>query len=184
MVQANVSSIMASSDKQDSSPGRVHRTGLGWGPLAILAFWLLVMGALYATMKQVIKPTPLVVSASGELLIARSRDGHFYVAGTVSGRPVTFLVDTGASMVVVSEKFADAAGLAPGQPAIFKTANGDLQGRIVPGVTVSVGPVSISGARVGVGLVGGNPDMALLGQSFLSRFEVVLSGDRMILRGK
>lgn len=175
---------MASTDKQGRSPDRARRTGLGWGPLAILAFWLLVMGLLYAVMKQVIKPAPLVVTASGELLIARSRDGHFYVAGTVAGRPVTFLVDTGASMVVVSEKFADAAGLARGQTALFKTANGDLQGRIVPGVTVSVGPVSISGARVGVGLVGGDPDMALLGQSFLSRFEVLLSGDRMVLRGK
>ena len=175
---------MATTGKSDRKQAGVGRARLGWGPLAILAFWLLVMGVFYATIKQVIKPTPLVVSASGELLITRSRDGHFYVAGAVSGRPVTFLVDTGASMVVVSEKFADAAGLAPGQPAIFKTANGDLQGRIVPGVTVSVGPVSISGARVGVGLVGGNPDMALLGQSFLSRFEIVLSGDRMILRGK
>ena len=175
---------MASSDKHGRNPGRAHGAGLGWGPLAILTFWLLVMGVLYAAMKQVLKPAPLVVAASGELLIARSRDGHFYVAGTVAGRPVTFLVDTGASMVVVSGKFADAAGLAPGQPATFMTANGDLQGRIVPGVTVSVGPVSISGARVGVGLVGGDPDMALLGQSFLSRFEVVLSGDRMILRGK
>ena len=175
---------MASPDEQGSGQGGAARAGLGWGPLAILAFWLLVMGVLYAIMSQVLKPAPLVVSASGELLIPRSRDGHFYVAGTVAGRPVTFLVDTGASMVVVSEKFADAASLARGQTALFKTANGDLQGRIVPGVTVSVGPVSISGARVGVGLVGGDPDMALLGQSFLSRFEVVLSGDRMTLRGK
>jgi aspartyl protease family protein len=59
-----------------------------------------------------------------------------------------------------------------------------MPGRIVPDVTVSVGSASMSGARVGVGLVGADPDMALLGQSFLSRFEVVLSGDRMILRGK
>lgn len=175
---------MASADEQGSSPGAARRTRLGWGPLAILAFWLLVMGVLYAMMNQFLKPAPVVVSATGELLIARSRDGHFYVAGMVAGKPVTFLVDTGASMVVVSEKFADAAGLARGQPATFKTASGDLQGRIVPGVTVSVGPISVSGSRVGIGLVGGDPDMALLGQSFLSRFEVLLSGERMVLRGK
>ena len=175
---------MAEPDEKDSGRDSAPRTWLAWGPLAILVFWLLVMGALYAIMSQVLKPRPLLVSASGELLIPRARDGHFYVAGMVAGRPVTFLVDTGASMVVVSEKFADAAGLARGQSATFKTASGDLQGRIVPGVTVSVGPASISGARVGVGLVGADPDMALLGQSFLSRFEVVLSGDRMILRGQ
>lgn len=52
------------------------------------------------------------------------------------------------------------------------------------GVNVSVGPVSVSGTRVGVGLVGPDPAMALLGQSFLSKFEVVLSGDSMVLRSK
>ena len=175
---------MATNGKSDRNQAGVGRAGWGWGPLAIVAFWLLVMGVLYAVMKQVLKPAPLVVSVSGELLIPRSRDGHFYVAGMVAGKPVTFLVDTGASMVVVSEKFADAAGMARGQSTTFNTASGILQGRIVPGVTVSVGPASIAGTRVGVGLVGADPDMALLGQSFLSRFEVVLSGDRMILRGK
>ncbi len=175
---------MASTDEHGRGPGGAQRAGLGWGPLAILAFWLLVMAVLYAIMNQVLKPAPVIVSASGELVIPRSRDGHFYVAGMVAGRPVTFLVDTGASMVVVSEKFADAAGLARGQPATFRTASGELPGRIVPGVTVSVGPASVSGVRVGVGLVGADRDMALLGQSFLSRFELVLSGDRMILRAK
>ena len=126
-------------------------------PTQLLLFWLLVMGVLYAVMKQVLKPAPLVVSVSGELLIPRSRDGHFYVAGMVAGKPVTFLVDTGASMVVVSEKFADAAGMARGQSTTFNTASGILQGRIVPGVTVSVEPASIAGARVGVGPVGADP---------------------------
>ena len=59
-----------------------------------------------------------------------------------------------------------------------------MQSRILPGVIVSVEPASNAGARVGVGPVGADPDMALLGQSFLSRFVVVLSGDRMTLRGK
>jgi hypothetical protein len=53
-------------------------------------------------------------------------------------------------------------------------------------VPVSLGPASasaaVSGVRVGVGLVGLDADTALLGQSFLSKFEVVLSGDKMTLR--
>ena len=158
--------------------------GLRWGPLAILLFWLVVMGALYAVMRQVLKPPPLTVSVSGELVIPRARDGHFYAQGQVHGQPVTFLVDTGASLVVVSQEFARTAGMAPGEATTFRTASGELQGRIVKGVTVSVGPASVSGTRVGVGLVGSDPAMALLGQSFLSRFDIVLSGDRMVLRGK
>ena len=166
--------------KQASPAG----AGLRWGPLVILLFWLAVMGALYAVMRQVLKPPPLTVSVNGELVIPRARDGHFYARGQVHGQPVTFLVDTGASLVVVSQEFARTAGMAPGEATTFRTASGELQGRIVKGVTVSVGPASVSGTRVGVGLVGPDPSVALLGQSFLSRFEIVLSGDNMVLRGK
>jgi aspartyl protease family protein len=158
--------------------------GLAWGPLAIVLFWLAIMGVLYALMSQVLKPPPIVVSASGELSITRARDGHFYAQGEVAGKPVTFLVDTGASLVVVSEAFAREAGLATGEPTTFRTANGELKGQIVPGLTVSVGPARISGLRIGVGLVGPDPSVALLGQNFLSRFEVLLSGDTMTLRAK
>ncbi len=158
--------------------------GLRWGPLAIVLFWLVVMGLLYAVMHQTLKPPTQRVSSSGDLVIPRARDGHFYAQGQVQGKPVTFLVDTGASLVVVSEEFARSAGLPTGRPTTFSTANGEMKGRIVSDVTVSVGPASISGARVGVGLVGSDPERALLGQSFLSRFEVVLSGDSMVLRTK
>jgi aspartyl protease family protein len=166
------------------SADKAGRGALAWGPLAIVLFWLAVMGVLYAVMNQVLKPPPLLVSATGELSIARARDGHFYAQGEIEGKPVTFLVDTGASLVVVSESFAREAGLAPGEPTTFRTANGELKGRIVSGLSVSVGPARVSGLRVGVGLVGPDPSVALLGQSFLSRFELVLSGDTMTLRAK
>jgi aspartyl protease family protein len=171
-------------DSNSTKQARPAGAGLRWGPLVILLFWLAVMGVLYAVMRQVLKPPPLTVSVTGELVIPRARDGHFYALGQVHGRPVTFLVDTGASLVVVSQEFARTAGMAPGEATTFHTASGELQGRIVKGVTVSVGPASVSGTRVGVGLVGPDPAMALLGQSFLSRFEIVLSGDNMVLRGK
>ncbi|RZJ19044.1 MAG: hypothetical protein EOO54_15180, partial [Haliea sp.] len=77
--------------------------GLAWGPLAIVLFWLAVMGVLYAVMTQVLKPPPLVVSASGELTLSRARDGHFYAQGQIQGKPVTFLVDTGASLTTTSD---------------------------------------------------------------------------------
>jgi aspartyl protease family protein len=168
----------------NNSADKAGGGGLAWGPLAIVLFWLAVMGVLYAVMSQVLKPPPLVVSATGELSINRARDGHFYAQGQIEGKPVTFLVDTGASLVVVSEAFAREAGFATGVPTTFRTANGELKGRIVPGLSVSVGPARITGLRVGVGLVGTDPSVALLGQSFLSRFEVLLSGDTMTLRAK
>jgi aspartyl protease family protein len=184
--QERVHGDSASAPTQPVSPTPAARASGSphWGALGILVFWLLVMGALYAAMNHYLKPKPLIVSASGDLVIPRARDGHFYADGMVNGQPVSFLVDTGASLVVVSEQFARAAGLGAGVPTVFKTANGDLQGQIVSDIPISIGPVSVSGVRIGVGLVGHEMSDALLGQSFLSKFEIFLMKEQMILRKK
>lgn len=175
-------------DQPKPSANQPHASGLTrglrWAPLGIVGFWLVVMAGLYGLMTQVLKPPPITVAINGDLTIPRARDGHFYASGTVNGHPVRFMVDTGASMVVVSEAVAQAAGLRGGQATVFRTANGDLHGRVVGSVQVGVGPVEVTGLRVGVGLVGGDSDKALLGQNFLSRFNITLSGNEMVLRGK
>lgn len=166
----------------NSKPQSNISKSLKWGPFWIVVFWMVVMGLLYVAMNHYLKPKPLVVSASGDLIIARARDGHFYARGEVNGRPVRFLVDTGASMVTVSEQFARTAGMSGGVPTVFKTANGDMPGWTVSDIPVTLGPVSVSGVRVAVGLVGHEIGDALLGQSFLAKFEVLLEKDRMTLR--
>jgi aspartyl protease family protein len=155
--------------------------GNKWAPLGIVVFWLIIMGALYLGFKKYEQPKA-VISANGDLVIKRARDGHFYVAGHVNGKPVKFLVDTGASLVGVSEKFAQKAGLVGGEPTVFRTANGELAGRIIANVPINVGPIAVSGIRVGVGLEGHEVNDALLGQNFLSKFDVLLRQDQMILR--
>ncbi len=156
--------------------------GLKWGPLGIVVFWLIIMAAVYGGIQHVMKPRQVTVSMTGDLTIPRARDGHFYVSGSVAGQPVTFLVDTGASLVTVSREFADAAGLGAGTPTRFHTANGVIDGRVVADVPVAIGPASVSGVKVAVGLVGVGRDKALLGQSFLSRFQITLTRDDMVLR--
>lgn len=156
--------------------------GLRWGPLGIVVFWLVIMAVVYGSIEHVMQPRRVTVSLAGDMAIPRARDGHFYVAGTVAGRPVTFLVDTGASHVTVSRQLADDAGLGSGTPTRFNTANGVIQGRIVADVPVSVGAAHVSGVRVAVGLVGVDADTALLGQSFLSRFQITLGRDEMVLK--
>jgi len=155
---------------------------LKWGHVAVLGFWLALGGLLYAGMTYFMKPKPVVVTASGDLKIPRSRDGHFYVQGTVNGQAITFLVDTGASTVSVSEAFARRAGLKGGEPATFMTANGPRPGRMVKDVDVTAGPLSVTSIRVGVGLVGASDDHGLLGQNFLSRFKISINEREMVLR--
>lgn len=150
--------------------------------LLFLLAWLLIMGLGYLAAQQFLAAPQASVTASGDLRIPRGRNGHFIVQGQVNGRPIEFLVDTGASTVVVSEAFAREAGLEGGVPTTFQTANGLLQGRTLRNVPVAVGPLSLSGTTVAVGLVGPGADRALLGQTFLSRFEVTISGEEMVIR--
>ena len=176
-------------ETRQNQPGQGARqsglsSGLKWGPFGIVVFWMVVMGGLYLAMTHYLKPKPVTVSSTGDLIIPRDRDGHFYALGAVNGQSVIFLVDTGASLVTVSEAFAQSAGLGRGHSTVFQTANGTINGRIVPDVPISMGPLTVSGVRVGVGLIGDVQDKALLGQSFLARFDITLSKDQMTLRAR
>jgi aspartyl protease family protein len=94
---------------------------------------------------------------------------------------VSFLVDTGASSVTVSEALAQRAGLEGGQPVTFQTANGTLRGRVLRQVPVRVGHLALPGVTVAVGMVGKPPEIALLGQSFLSRYDIQILQHEMRL---
>jgi len=161
-------------------PSSTRQTGL----LPMLLFWFAVMGLVYGLMTHYLKPKQSQVLANGDLVIPRAQDGHFYTPGSINGREVLFLVDTGASLVSVSEPLAQSAGLNGGVPTTFHTANGERPGRVVDGVTVALGPLRVSNVKVGVGLGLGDDKQALLGQSFLSKFDISLGQKQMVLRAR
>ena len=148
----------------------------------MMVFWFAVMGLLYILMTHYLKPKQAQVLANGDLVINRSQNGHFYAIGSINGREARFMVDTGATFVDVSEEFAQKASIRGGVPTTFKTANGNSPGRIVDGIAVSIGPLSVTNIRVGVGLRGDDENEALLGQSFLSKFDITMSKNQMVLR--
>lgn len=154
------------------------------GLIPMMVFWCVVMGLLYLAMTHYLKPKQVQVLANGDLVIKRSYDGHFYTLGTVNGRDAKFLVDTGASLVSVSEAFAQQALIRGGVPTTFKTANGDRLGRVVEGVGVAIGPVRMSNVKVGVGISAGEENEVLLGQSFLSKFDITINKNQMVLRAR
>jgi aspartyl protease family protein len=156
------------------------------GALAIAAVWLAVAGVLYLVFERIeqnrqasLKPYAL---SSGDLVIPRQRDGHFHVEGEVNRQPVTFLVDTGASHVSVSQAVATQAGLPAGQNITLHTANGQRPGQLVRSVPVRAGHLVLNDASVSVGLSGLQPNQALLGQAFLKHFDVEIRRDDMVLR--
>ena len=56
-------------------------------------------------------PGQAIVSGANELMIAASADGHFYVNGRANGKRVRFLIDTGASEIVLSPRAAERIGV-------------------------------------------------------------------------
>jgi aspartyl protease family protein len=126
--------------------------------------------------------TPTVVHAvPGQVIeIPAARDGHYYLQGAVNGVPLTFMLDTGATYVSVSGKFAAKAGLPEGVKGHFSTANGNVEGRIVKDQLVEAEGFRVSGLSVAVTPLGST--QGLLGQNFLRRFEVTQSAGVMRMR--
>ncbi|GAB3463930.1 retropepsin-like aspartic protease family protein [Azotobacter salinestris] len=103
--------------------------------------------------------------------IARGEGGHYWVAGSIGGQPVQFLVDTGATTVALSESQARRLGIdyrRGGRPVRVSTANGIAQGWQVKLERVKVGALEVLGVE-SVVLQGDSPGTALLGMSFLNR---------------
>ena len=53
---------------------------------------------------------------------------------------------------------------------------------MVEGIPVQIGPVEVNRVRIGIGLSVGDDNQALPGQSFLSKFDVILGKDQMVLK--
>src|SRR5688572_20578550 len=69
------------------------------------------------------------VSEAGETRIPMAVDGHFWVKADVNGRPVRFLVDSGATMTTIDRATAEAAGVAidPNRSQLVRTGNGMIR---------------------------------------------------------
>jgi aspartyl protease family protein len=107
--------------------------------------------------------------------------GHYLAQGAINGTSTRFLVDTGATMVILSSREADRLHLvwANGPQAAANTANGRVAYRMVRLDRVKVGDVELTGVDAGV--LEGYDGPNLLGMSFLSRTEVSRDGQSMVL---
>jgi aspartyl protease family protein len=115
--------------------------------------------------------------------LQRQPDGHFYAEADVDGNTVRFLVDTGASMIALSARDAEAMGLEWNDSElqhVGRGVNGDVFGKPVTLANVVVGDLQAD--DVAAVIIPEGLDVSLLGQSFLSRVEAVnIEGDRMTL---
>ena len=105
------------------------------------------------------------------LSIAKGIGGHYWVAGSVNGQTVQFLVDTGATSIALNDAHARRLGIdyrVSGRPLQVNTASGVARGWRVMLDRVKVGDLEVLGVEAVV-LEGNSPHEALLGMSFLGR---------------
>jgi aspartyl protease family protein len=120
----------------------------------------------------------------GEMVYRRSVDGHFHINASVNGQPVRFLVDTGASDIVLSPADAERTGFAPSELTFntrYQTANGTGWGAPITLGSIEAGAIRFRNVAASVN--GAPMSESLLGMDFLDRlsgFEV--QGDLLILR--
>jgi len=106
-----------------------------------------------------------------QLSIAKGQGGHYWIAGSINGQSVQFLVDTGATSVAINENQARRLGIdyrVDGRQIVVGTASGTAKAWKVHLNSVKVGAIDVMGVDAVV-VEGASPTEALLGMSFLGR---------------
>jgi aspartyl protease family protein len=115
------------------------------------------------------------------IVLPMGSGGHFTTAGSINGRPVVFMVDTGASMVAIGQREAGRIGLryqdAP--RGMAQTANGPVPVHQVRLSSVRIGEVQVY--EVDAVVLPAAMDVVLLGNSFLNRFDLKRDTSTMTL---
>lgn len=159
--------------------GQSLRLGALW---TLIFLGAIAVSGLWADIRSTIAPTQ-EITGEGQLKVPLGPDGHFHLKAEVNGKPIRFVVDTGATSVVLSQKDAEKIGLKPADLAYYaqaRTANGVVATAPVTLDRVVIGPFDDRKVRAVVN--GGEMDGSLMGMSYLTSFaKVSFTGQTLIL---
>ena len=169
--------------------------GMGLALVVLYAFRPELTMVAQRTLGALVPGTPVEMSARnlpsskqavrpGIVAVTAGRDGHFNVDALVNGSRISFLVDTGASVVILTPADARRAGINTDMlrySAPVSTANGKTFAAPVRLGEVRVGSISIPNVRALVSRRG-QLGTSLLGMSFLSKLRSYkVSGNQLVL---
>jgi len=169
-------------DANEPSPNPHRSLGRGMAFVASL----LVLGMFYLYFENSLQARnhpnhDLQIGPGSELVLKRDGDGHYVFPGTINGRPVSFLLDTGATLVSVPAHLAGDLGLEAGAYQQSMTANGMVVTRTSRIGALAFGPFVLRDVPASL-----NPGMAddqvLLGMSVLKHLAFAQRGDTLVLR--
>ena len=161
-----------------------NRQSLGKSARMLLAWGLIFLGiiagyGLWEDVRRDVAPRQTVLADGSAIEVPRGPGGHYFLTVNVNGTPIEFIVDTGATDVVLTKDDARAAGLDPDTLPFLgsaNTANGPVKTAFTTVDFMSVGPIRFN--RVQVAVNGGEMEESLLGMTFLSRFDKIEISDR------
>lgn len=154
-----------------------------------MAIWFLIFLGLITAygfrdiIHEQLTPKSTFVLSQNSVVLRRAADGHFQARLEVNGVPVDFIVDTGASEIVLTQRDAARIGFDPEKLRYYGragTANGTVRTADVRLEVVRLGDITDYGVPASVNE--GDLFGSLLGMSYLNRFsEVRISGNEMFL---
>lgn len=153
------------------------------------AAWALIFGGflagygLWNDISQAVRPQQAVFSEQNRIVVPRSPNGHYYIQAEVNGAPLRFVLDTGATSLVLTQSDAQAAGLDPDDLQYFSramTANGEVRTAPVRLDRITLGHVTDENVPAVVNE--GEMSNSLMGMTYLQRWgKIEISGDRLTL---
>lgn len=155
-----------------SRRGQVARLGttlLAWVAIFGAGFVLFTfrddLGFVLQRLKSEATGAPVV--QSGQLRIPQAIDGHFYIEASINGRPVRFLVDSGATMTTIGRATAARARVTVSDQRnqMVRTGNGIVRVATARAASFDIGIIR----RSNVGLhVADSDEFNVLGMNYLS----------------
>ena len=152
------------------------------------AWGLIFLGAiaaygLWGDISQTVRPQQTVFAEENSIVVPRQADGHYHINTEVNGAPVRFVVDTGATALVLTKQDAQSAGIDPDDLAYTgraTTANGVVRTAPVRLDTLTLGPFTDAGVRAVVN--DGEMAQSLMGMEYLQRWgRIEISGGTLTL---
>ncbi|BFM17641.1 TIGR02281 family clan AA aspartic protease [Maricurvus nonylphenolicus] len=126
-------------------------------------------------------PSSSVNNGIREVILEGNRRHHYVANGKINGQEVTFLLDTGATDVVIPAKLASKLKLQKGPSGYAQTANGIVEVFSTRLNTLDLGSIHLTNVRASI-----NPAMKdqaiLLGMSALKQVEFTQRNGQLILR--
>jgi aspartyl protease family protein len=142
-----------------------------------MVWFFIFVGAIFAVglwddLRGTVMPRQASLMSDGRISVPREFDGHYYLTLTVNGTPVRFVVDTGATDIVLTQRDAARVGLNPDGLTYFgeaATANGVVRTARVR--LDSIAFENVVDRRVRAWVNAGEMETSLLGMAYLQRFE-------------